>query len=367
MSREKLVEAPRGPAHFMVARLQKLALGLILIALASAALVFTDRTKDRDETTSNAAASKHIPHIAVLTYNRTPNFEESYAGFEKEMAALGYEDGKNCRMTLHDAQFDIGVLNTIVAAISSEKPDVVVPFTTPALQCVVRTIKERPVVFCMGASGIVAGAGTSNSDHLPNVTGAEIVHDWPLMIKVAKSVFPGLRQAGTTYAPSESNSVWYRDTWARALSAAGIELISIGAERPTELPEAADAVLAKGVPVMLQLSDNTASTGFGAIVKSAMRANVPVFTFAPSTMKRGATLAVARDFAEVGEVGARLVDRVLRGEDPAKIPFEATSKTTILVNRELVEYFKLTVPEEFLRVAEFVESEDDIIPGEAPR
>ena len=35
----------------------------------------------------------------------------------------------------------------------------VVPFTTPALQAVVRRITDRPVVFCMIASGVASGAG----------------------------------------------------------------------------------------------------------------------------------------------------------------------------------------------------------------
>ncbi len=351
----------------MMERIRKLALGLTLIALASVVLVLTDRSKAREEAAGDTSNAVHMPLISVITYNQTPNFEESYAGFLKEMRTLGYEDGKTCRMVLHDAQLDIGVLNTIVAAVASEKPDVVVPFTTPALQCAVRTIKERPVVFCMVASGVVAGAGVSSSDHLPNVTGAEIVPDWERMIRVATAVFPNLRRAGSTYAPSESNSVFYRDTWARALEAVGVELVSMGVEKPTELPEAADAVLASGVPVMLQISDNTASTGFGAITKSAMRANVPVFSFAPSTMKRGATLAVSRDFVEVGAVAARLVDRVLRGEDPATIPFQATEKTTILVNWKLMKHFKLELPEEYSRGAVAAESEGDLIQTEASR
>ena len=300
------------------------------------------------------SAQRAMPTIAVLTYNRTPNFEDSYRGFIQEMGVLGYKNGENCTLQLRDAQLDIGTLGTIVAAIAEEKPDVVVPFTTPALQATLRRIKNVPIVFSLIASGVAAGAGKSNDDHLPNVTGAQITCDWARMLEVATAAIPNLKRVGTVFAPSEVNSVYHRDEWRQVLNAAGIELISVAADRPTELPEAAEGLATQGVQAILQISDNSSSTGFAAIVKSADRANIPVFAFAPGAMREGATISVSRDFEDVGRVCARLVDKVLCGQSPASIPFTNPTETTLLINPTRMARYGITLPKPMMDGARIV-------------
>lgn len=285
-----------------------------------------------------------VPSIALLTYNRTPNFEDCFAGFEEEWARLGYVDGRNCSMRLRDAQFDSGTLNTLASAIAAEKPDLVITFTTPALQTALRRITDRTIVFSLCSSGVAAGAGRTETDHLPNITGAEVGADWDAMLEVVRAALPRLRRAGTVYSPGETNSVYFHDLWKAKLAAAGIELVSVGADKPTELPEAADSLATLGVEAILQISDNSSSTGFRTIVRAADRANIPVFGFSPTSVRLGATLSVARDYRDVGRVTARLADRVLRGESPASIPFTAPTETVHAVNPDRLRRFGITLP-----------------------
>lgn len=291
-----------------------------------------------------ATAPGRLPLISVLTYSRTPNFEDAHRGFMDELPKAGLVDGRNCRIVFRDAQLDIGTLNTIVATVAEERPDVVVPFTTPAVQAVVRRIKDRPVVFALVASGVATGAGTSDTDHLPNVTGAQMLGDWPRMIEVVRAGLPGLRRAGTVFAPSEANSVYSRGEWEHALRAAGIELVCVGADRPTELAEAAEGLATQGVDAILQINDNASITGFSSITKAADRAGIPVFGFAPATVRLGATLAVARDYESNGRDAARLVARVLRGESPASIPFQDAAGSHLIVNPDRMARFGITLP-----------------------
>jgi ABC-type uncharacterized transport system substrate-binding protein len=293
----------------------------------------------------DATKSAAVPTIALLTYSRTPNFEDCHAGFEEEWSRLGYRDGTNCAMRLHDAQFDSGTLNTLAAAIAADKPDLVITFTTPALQTAMRRIPDRTILFSLCASGVAAGAGRTETDHLPNVTGAEVGADWDTMIEIVRAVMPGLRRAGTVFSPGEVNSVHFRDLWKAKLAAAGIELVSVGADKPTELPEAADALATMDIDAILQISDNASGTGFRTIVRAADRADLPVFGFSPSSVRLGAALAVSRDYRDVGRVTARLADRILRGESPADIPFTTPTETALLVNPERLDRYGLALPE----------------------
>lgn len=295
-----------------------------------------------------ATSRPTMPSVACLTYNRTPNFEECYAGFLEEWSRLGYVDGVNCRMSLRDAQFDAGTLNTMAATIAEERPDIVVTFTTPALQTALRRMPDQTIVFSLSSSGVAAGAGKTESDHLPNVTGAQVGADWDRMIEVARAAIPGLRRVGTVFSPGEANSAYFRTEWQARLAAVGIELVAVGADKPTEIPEAADALAARGLQAILQIADNASSTGFRSIAKAGDRAGIPVFGFSPTAVSFGATLSVARDYHDVGELTAQLVDRVLRGESPAAIPFADPKHTVVTINPDRLARFGITLPRPIL-------------------
>jgi putative ABC transport system substrate-binding protein len=132
----------------------------------------------------------------------------------------------------------------------------------------------------------------------------------------------------------------------------------VGADRPTELPEAADGLATQGVQAIMQISDSSSSTGFGTIIKAADRANIPVFAFAPGAMNSGATIAVSRDFEEVGRISARLMDKVLRGESPGNLPFADPQETVFLVNPERMKQFGIVLPKDMLDTARAVTEGD---------
>ena len=308
--------------------------------------------------TASRTAGGRLPLIAAVTYSRTPNFEDAYRGFLAEMEAIGLGDGVGSRIVLRDAQLDIGSLGTIVAAVAAERPDVVVPFTTPALQAVARRIKDLPVVFSLIASAIDSGVGTSDHDHVPNVTGAQVQGDWPRMVEVLKAAMPGVRRVGTVFAPGEANSVFNKESWRKALEREGIELVAVGADRPTELAEAADGLVSQGIEAVAQVSDNASSMGFSTIVRAADRAGIPVFSFTPGSMRAGAAFAVARDFEDVGRVSARIVKRVLGGEPTAGIPFAHTERTVLYVNPERLARFRVRLPTDVLAQAKVIREGD---------
>ena len=58
----------------------------------------------------------------------------------------------------------------------------------------------------------------------------------------------------------------------------------------------------------------------------------------------GAHVAVARDYLESGHAAARLAGRVMRGESPARIPFEPFAMTKLIVNVGAARSIGLALP-----------------------
>ena len=81
---------------------------------------------------------------------------------------------------------------------------------------------------------------------------------------------------------------------------------------------------------------------------------MPLFTFSPSLVKSGAVLGVGSDFAENGRDAGLLVAEVIRGKDPSRIPFHATTKIRRSVNLDNARRLGVSVPAEWVKTADVV-------------
>ena len=77
-------------------------------------------------------------------------------------------------------------------------------------------------------------------------------------------------------------------------------------------------------------------------------------------VKSGAVLGVGSDYAENGREAGLLVAEVIRGKDPSRIPFRATTKIRRSVNLDNARRLGVSVP------AEWVKTADVVVPAPTP-
>jgi putative ABC transport system permease protein len=82
--------------------------------------------------------------------------------------------------------------------------------------------------------------------------------------------------------------------------------------------------------------------GFAAVVKASRQAGLPLI--ATSTSYQGAPLALGLSFFQNGYDMGLLMMRILRGEDPAKIPFQRASRRMMVVNLAAAKDYGVTIP-----------------------
>ncbi|MHB8771364.1 MAG: ABC transporter substrate-binding protein [Syntrophales bacterium] len=292
--------------------------------------------------------------IQLLDYTDSINVEETHAGLFAEFTALGLAEGRDYELKNHSAHGDMAILNGIIDAAVSAGPDLIITTSTPTLQAVVNKVKKTPVVFATVADGVQAGAGKSETDHLPNITGVTCMSDFDGMVTVVREVLPRAKRIGTLFVPSEVNSVRYKDELEKAAKRGGLTLEAIGIATTAEIADAALALADRRVDVITQISDNTTGSAFPAIAEAARKARIPLFGFVSGTVKVGAAVAVARDYQEDGRHAARLASRIMQGENPAGIPFLPLSRTMIVVSRKNAERTGMQIPPALLKRADRV-------------
>jgi ABC-type uncharacterized transport system substrate-binding protein len=218
------------------------------------------------------------------------------------------------------------------------------PLSTPALQATLQRARNRPIVFTVIANPFLAGAGRADDDHLPNVTGVPTVGAYEQLLAVARECLPNARRVGTLFVPAEVNSVFNKDQLTLATRKSGMELSVVAANTSAEVADAALALATQGIDVIAQIGGSLTASSFAAIAQAARRARVPLFGVLSSNAREGAAVVVSRDYYDGGHAAGLMAARVMRGEDPARMPFAPLQKTRLLVSRSAARALGFVIP-----------------------
>ena len=280
--------------------------------------------------------------ISFIELNRVTEVEDAERGVFDGLTEAGLVAGRDFRTTVRNAQGDMATVSGMVDAALTDA-DLLITFSTPTLQSALQRVKKIPIVFNYVADPIAAGAGSSDQAHLPNVTGVYLIGAYDRMVPMIREYLPNARTLGTVYVPAEVNMVSQKAVLEKAVRAAGLELKTVAANSPSEVADAALALVAAHVDAICQLPGNLTVSAFPSIAQAARRARVPVFAF-QSSQSVSAVLTVARDYYDSGREAAKIAARVMRGESPATIPFVGLSSTTVIVNRAAARAIGVTSP-----------------------
>lgn len=295
-------------------------------------------TVDKEGRLVGASASSPAPipvqkhRISVISFLANIPAEETMRGLLRGFEKAGWKDGVNYTLTHRCAQGDMAVLTALFAATELDSPDVIITLSTPTLQTAIKRAKGTPVVFTLVSDPFIAGAGTTDEEHLPGITGSYIRGRYDGMAELIHTHFPHWKRIGSLVAPVEDNSVHDNQRFARELEKYGLELVNMPINQATEVSEAAAALCLQNIDGIAQVAGNLTTGGFPAIAEAARKARVPIFGFVQDSAKKGAALVLARDYVDSGEDAARLAIRILRGESASHLPFSPPTKTVIIAN-----------------------------------
>jgi ABC-type uncharacterized transport system substrate-binding protein len=302
-----------------------------------------------------AAPPGRMAKVDLIEFLETPNVEANRQGILDGFKKVGLIEGRDLELRVRNAQGDMAVLNTIMDAAASDGSELLMTATTPALQAALQRARNRSLVFSLVANPMIAGAGRSEQDHLPNVTGAYVSAPHREGLEALRRCLPNLKRVGTLFVPSEVNSVFYKDDLEKAGKALGIEVEAVGVSTSGEIPDAAMALCSRKIDAVCQISDNLTGASFASIIQAARRARLPLMGFASGQAKTGALMTVSTDFYDGGVATAEIAAEVLKGKSPAGIPFYRVTKIKYYFNTQAAASVGVTIPPELLKLGETVQ------------
>ncbi len=334
--------------------IRRLSLGIFLIVLISAILLVSDRNQRKagDKGASEKSARKW--NVRIIEYNNVLDVEDAEKGVLAGLREAGLIEGRDYVIKVQNAQGDMSTVNGMVDAAVSGGADLLITLSTPTLQAALQRARNIPIVFTYIANAVVAGAGRSDEDHLPNVTGVYMEGAYDDMMSVLREYFPFVRVIGTLFTPSEVNTVLHKAKITEAARKAGIGVITVAANSSAEVSDAALALCNRKIDALCQIPGNLTASSFPGIVQAARKITLPIFAFQSTQAHEGAAVVLARDYYDGGRESGLIAARVMRGENPAKIPFQSFTKTKLIINLEAARACRLEIPPALLQKAQEV-------------
>src|SRR5262249_33244575 len=208
--------------------------------------------------------------------------------------------GRDYAITIRNAQGEMGTVNSLIDAALTAGADMLITLSTPTLQVALQRARHLPIVFTYVASGVAAGAGRTDEDHLPNVTGVYLGAAYGEMLTLIRQNFPSIRTMGTLFVPAESNSVLHKDILAEEARKVGIKIVTVAANTSGEVPDAALSLCSQQIDALCQIPGNLTAASFPSISQAAKRTKLPIFAFQSSQAHAGALVVLARDYGDGG-------------------------------------------------------------------
>jgi putative tryptophan/tyrosine transport system substrate-binding protein len=281
------------------------------------------------------------------------DFQARLGAFQQELALLGWSIGRNARI---DIRWAVNADDTrrYAAELAALTPDVVLANGGSQLGPMLQATRTVPIVFANVSDPVGAGYVESLARPGGNATGFAsfeytLSGKWPELLK---QVAPGVTLLGVL-RETGANSGQYA-----VIQAAGS---SLGMDaRPINVQSAAD--LERGIEALARSSNGglivTASPAaniFGNLIVALATAHkLPAIYFDRSFAARGGLIAYGPDQIDAFRRAAGYVDRILKGEKPAELPVQLSTKVELVINLKTARALGLTVPPTLVTLADEV-------------
>jgi putative ABC transport system substrate-binding protein len=293
------------------------------------------------------------PTIGFLGTATPSAWSQWTAAFQERMRELGWSEGSNIAIEYRWGEGREERFAESAAEFARQKVDVIVT-SGGGMRAAMQATSVIPIVF--GAANDPVGAGFVASLAHPggNVTG--LSNQAPDLagkrLNILRQVVPGLRRLaimGNRFAAIalEMDEV---QTLARSL---GLETIPVEIKRAQDIAPAVEAIKDRA-DALYVATDALVVANRIRINTFALAERLPMMTTERMQIEAAGLLSYGPNIPDQFRRAADMVDKILRGGNPADIPVEQPTKFDFVINLITARALGLTIPQSLLATADEV-------------
>lgn len=322
-----------------------------LFAFVLSMSILAGCSSSQASTSKNSDSPKKQIKIGISQIVEHPALDASRKGFIDALKEKGFEEGKNLKVDVQNAQGEQANAQTIANKFVSDKVDMILAIATPTAQTAYNATKDIPIMITAVTDPVNAGIAKSLDKPETNVTGTSDNVPIEKQFELLKQLVPNAKKVGILYNTSENNSEIQVDSAKKAAPNFGLEVLPVGITNVNDIPQSLSSLLGK-MDVLYVPTDNMVASSMPIIAEQCFKNNVPIIGSEKGQVEQGALATTGIDYYKLGfQTGMAAVD-VLNGKKPKDIPITTLKDMQLVINTDAVKKLKITVPKEIEDKAE---------------
>ena len=283
-----------------------------------------------------------------------PALDQIYKGLEDGLAKEGYKAGENLKIDLQNAQGDQSNLASMGQKLVTDNNDILVGITTPATLSLSNATKDKPIIMAGITYPVEAGLIKSEDKPGNNITGVSDRTPIKQQLEIMKKVLPKMKKVGILYTASEDNSVKQAQEAEKLAKELGLEVKVSSIANTNDIQQVTESLASETDAIFVPI-DNTIASAMSTVVKVTDAKKIPVFPSADTMVADGGVLGIGVDQYQIGVETAKVVAKVLKGEDTKNMPIVLANEGVIYLNEAKAKQLGIEIPNEVKEKAKVVD------------
>ena len=287
-----------------------------------------------------------MPVIGLLSSASSHDYRPMIAAFRKSLGETGYVEGRNVTIEYLWADDQYDRLPALAADLVRRQVSVIVAASTPAALAAKPATKTIPIVFAIGGDPVRTGLVDSLSRPGGNVTGAAHINveTAPKRLELLHELAPAAKVMGLLVNPTNPLTESVVTAVQAASGSLGLELQVVHARADEDLDAVFASLPGMRVGALVIGTDPFFTSRVEKLGAMSLRRAMPTiyqyreFAAAGGVMSYGGSITASYYHAGL------YVGRILKGEKPADLPVQLSTKVELFLNLKSAKELGLTVP-----------------------
>jgi putative ABC transport system substrate-binding protein len=269
------------------------------------------------------------------------------AAFRQGLNEAGYVEGRNVAIEYRWARGQYDRLPSLAADLVQQKVTVIAATTTPAALAAKAATSTVPIVFTTGGDPVELGLVASLNRPGRNLTGVtnlnvEVV---PKRLELARELFPGATTVALLVNPANPVAATVSKDLRAVADTLGVRLHVLHASTEADLEAAfATAVQLRAAALVITAADPWFGSHAAQLGALALRHSVPAIYQYREFAAAGGLMSYGGYTTDTYRLGGVYTGRILKGEKPADLPVQQTTKVELIINLKTAKALGITVP-----------------------
>jgi putative tryptophan/tyrosine transport system substrate-binding protein len=303
-----------------------------------------------------ARAQQPMPVIGFLSAVSPGPFAQRLAAFHQGLNETGYVEGRNLVIESRWAEGQYDRLPALAADLVGRRVIVIVTYTDAAALAAKAATTTIPIVFVNGADPVRGGIVPSLNRPGGNVTGASFfgVDLAPKQLAMLHELIPNAAVIAFLVDQNVPDAVAQVPAMQEASRALGLKLVVQLARTPSDIDTAFVAVVRERAGALLVGTGAMLTNRRQQIIALAARHAVPaIYPFREFAVD-GGLISYGNNVPEAFHRGGVYAGRILKGDKPAELPVELSTKFELVINRKTANALGMDIPVKLLFTADEV-------------